>query len=86
MEVIGDKKSTRISLDTGPLFFHTVPKPVQALVVTYDETLQALAAEADVLLRKPFTDLDFDGTVRWKSPALGDFLLQFAKPVRWGPS
>jgi hypothetical protein len=43
MEVNGDKKSMRISLDTSPLFHHTVSKLVQALAV-----------EGDVLLPKQF--------------------------------
>jgi hypothetical protein len=49
-------------------FFHAVPKLVQALVVTYDETFQALAAEGDVLLPKPFLHPGFDGVVRRMSP------------------
>jgi hypothetical protein len=53
MKVNGGKKSTRISLHISPLFFNTVSKPVQALVVTYYEILQALATEGDVLLPKP---------------------------------
>jgi hypothetical protein len=51
------------------LFFHTFPKLVQALVVTYDKIFQALAAKGDVLPVNPFLDLGFDGVVRWKSPA-----------------
>jgi hypothetical protein len=34
----------------------------------YDEIFQALVI-AEVLLRKPFLDLGFDGVVRWKWPA-----------------
>jgi hypothetical protein len=33
-------------------FFHTVTKIVQALVMKYNEILQALAVEGDVLLPK----------------------------------
>jgi hypothetical protein len=62
MEVSGDKKNTLIPLDVSPLFFHTVSKLVQALVVK-DEIFQALVVE-DVLLTKPFLDLGFDGVVR----------------------
>jgi hypothetical protein len=47
------------------LFFHTVPKLVHALVVTYDESFQAQAVEGDFPLPKPFLDLGFDGVVRW---------------------
>jgi hypothetical protein len=54
MEVSGDKKSTRISLDACPLFFHVVSKFVQALVIKYDEIFQALAIEGNILLPKPF--------------------------------
>jgi hypothetical protein len=56
MEVSGGKKSTRISLDISPLFFHTVYTPAEALVIAYDEISQAVAAEGDVLLQKPFLD------------------------------
>jgi hypothetical protein len=56
MEVSGDKKSTRVSLDACPLFFHVVSKLVQALFIICDEIFQALAIEGDVLLRKPFLD------------------------------
>jgi hypothetical protein len=66
METSGDKKkSTWICLDINPLFSHTDPKPVQALVITYDEVSQALAVEADVMLPNPFLDLGLDGVVRW---------------------
>jgi hypothetical protein len=51
------------------LFFHTVPRTVQALVITYDEIFQALAIEGNFLHQKPFLDLGFDGVVRWKTPA-----------------
>jgi hypothetical protein len=57
-----------MSLDISPLFFQRVSKLVQVLDLTYDEIFQALAA-ADVLLPKPFQDLDFDGVVSSKSPA-----------------
>jgi hypothetical protein len=60
MEVSGDKKGTQIYLDLSPVFFHTVPKLVQALVITYDEIFCALAA-GDTLLLKPFQDLGFGG-------------------------
>jgi hypothetical protein len=52
MEINRDKNSIRISLDISPLFFHTVSKLVQALVMTYDEIFQALAVEGEVLLPK----------------------------------
>jgi hypothetical protein len=55
MEVSGGKKSTQISLNISPLFFHVIHKPLQALVITYDEIFQALAV-GDVLLPKPFLD------------------------------
>jgi hypothetical protein len=53
----------------------------------YDEIVQALVAEADVLLPKPFLDLGFDGVVKRKSPA-SEMFSQFAKQVdvRRGPS
>jgi hypothetical protein len=54
MGVSGDKKSKWTSLDISPLFFFTVQKLVQALVITYDEIFQALALEGDVLLPKPY--------------------------------
>jgi hypothetical protein len=54
--VIGDKKSTRVSLDISPLFFTYFSKSVQILVIKYDEILQALAVEGDVLLPKLFPD------------------------------
>jgi hypothetical protein len=44
MVLNGDKKSKQISLDISPLFSHTAPKLVPALVTTYDEIYQALAA------------------------------------------
>jgi hypothetical protein len=56
MEVNGDKKSRWISLNISPLFFHTVSKLVQALVITHEEIFQALAVEGDILLLKPFLD------------------------------
>jgi hypothetical protein len=56
MEVNRDKKSARISLDVSPLFFHIISKLVQALVITYDETFQALAVEGGVLPPTPFLD------------------------------
>jgi hypothetical protein len=63
MEVSGGKKSTRTCLDISPLFFHTFPRVVQGLVITYDEIFQALAVEGDVLLPKPFLDLGFDSAI-----------------------
>jgi hypothetical protein len=57
MEVSEDKKITRICLDIGPPFFHTVSKLVQALVIIHDEIFEVLAVEGDVLLPKPFLDL-----------------------------
>jgi hypothetical protein len=56
MEVSGDKKSAGIPFDIIPLFFHIVCELVQALAIIYDEIFQALAAEGDVLLPKPFLD------------------------------
>jgi hypothetical protein len=56
MLVSGDKKSKQISLDICPVFFRVVSELVQALVMTYNETLQALVVEGDVLLLKPFLD------------------------------
>jgi hypothetical protein len=55
MEAGGDKKSTWITLDISPLFFHIVSKLVQELVVTYG-IFQALVVEGDVLPLKPFLD------------------------------
>jgi hypothetical protein len=52
----GGKKITLISLDISPLFFHTVFKLVQALVITYDEIFQALVVEGYALLLNPFLD------------------------------
>jgi hypothetical protein len=52
-----DKKSTRISLDISPLFFHVVPKLVQALVTTYDDFTSSGRRRNDVLLPKPLLDL-----------------------------
>jgi hypothetical protein len=57
MEVSGDKKSTRIFLNIGHLFFRIVFKLVQELIITYDEFFQALAVEGDILFLKPFVDL-----------------------------
>jgi hypothetical protein len=54
MEVNGKKESRQISLDISPLFYHIVSKLVQALVIKYDEILQALAFGGDILLPKPF--------------------------------
>jgi hypothetical protein len=56
MEVNGDKKSEWICLDISPLFFRTVSKLFQALVVTYDEIFQSLSVEGDVLFPEPFSD------------------------------
>jgi hypothetical protein len=50
------KKSTWISLDTGPLFFHITSKLVQALAKIYDEIFQALVVKGDILLPKQFMD------------------------------
>jgi hypothetical protein len=46
----GDKESTKVSLDISPLFFQFF-KIAQALVITYDEIFQVLAAQADALPR-----------------------------------
>jgi hypothetical protein len=54
MDVSGDEKSTSVSLDTSPLFFHVVSKLVHARVITYD-IFQTLAV-GDVPLPKPFLD------------------------------
>jgi hypothetical protein len=56
MEVNGDKKSTQISLDISPLFFHIFSTLDQALAITHDEVFHALAVEGDILLLKPFLD------------------------------
>jgi hypothetical protein len=56
VEVNLDKKRTRISLDISPVVFHIVSKVVQALVITYNESFQALAVEGYALLAKPFLD------------------------------
>jgi hypothetical protein len=56
MEVSGNKKSTRISLNISPIFSHIVSKLVQALVIAYDEIFQAPAVKGHVLLPKPFLD------------------------------
>jgi hypothetical protein len=80
MEVSEDKKCIRICLDVSPLFLHIFPSLVQALVVTYDETVQSLAADGDVLLPQPFPDLGFDGDVtRNRRPI---FFFQFAIYVK----
>jgi hypothetical protein len=68
MEVSGNKKSIWISLDISPLFFHTVPKLVQAHTIMHDEIFQALAVEGDEMPPKPFLDLGIDGVVTWNSP------------------
>jgi hypothetical protein len=65
----GDKESTRVCLDIGHLFLHTVPKVVQTFVITYDEILHALAVE-DLLLQKPLLYLGLDTVVRWKALCL----------------
>jgi hypothetical protein len=65
MVVSGDRKIFGISA----LLFHIFPTLVQGFIITYDETFQALAAEGDVLLPKPFLDIGCDSVVRWKSPA-----------------
>jgi hypothetical protein len=80
MEVNGDKKSTRIPSCFSPVFFNTVSKLVQALLVANDEIFQTLS-EGDVLLPKPFLYFGFDGVTRCKSPAAGD-VFQFAKHVK----
>jgi hypothetical protein len=46
----------QISLHISPLFFHIISKLIKALVIKYDEILQALAVEGDVLLPKQFLD------------------------------
>jgi hypothetical protein len=59
------RKCTRIRLDIRPLFFHIVPKFVQALVIRHDEIFKALAVKEDVLLPKPFMDLSHHRTIRF---------------------
>jgi hypothetical protein len=56
MVISGGKKSTRMSLDISPLFFHRVSELDQELVITYDGIFQSLAVEGDILLPKPFLD------------------------------
>jgi hypothetical protein len=58
-----------------PLLFHIIPKLVQAIFINYNEIYQTLAAE-DVLIPKPFLDLDFGCVVRWKSQA-SEFFFSF---------
>jgi hypothetical protein len=62
-EISGDKKSRWICLDIIPLFCHTVPELIQALVITYDEIFKALPVEGDVLLPKPFLNFSHHHTV-----------------------
>jgi hypothetical protein len=69
METCGDNKSIQIRLNISRIFFHTVPKLVQALVITYVDIFHSLAVEGGVLLPKTFLDLGFDCVVTWKSPA-----------------
>jgi hypothetical protein len=69
MGVSWDKKRTWISLDISPLFFQTVSKLVQALVITCDKIFQTLAVKWDVLLPKTFLDLGlskWSGKCRWR--------------------
>jgi hypothetical protein len=54
MEMFGENKCSRFSLDISPLYFHIVSKLVQELIITHDEIFQALAVERIVLLLKPF--------------------------------
>jgi hypothetical protein len=46
----------------------TVPRLVQALVITHDGIFHALTT--DPLLPKQFLDLGIDGVVRWKALGL----------------
>jgi hypothetical protein len=69
VEVSWDKEITQISLDNSALFFHTVSKPVQIVVIKYDDIFQALSVQGDVQLQKPFLNPGFGGAVRWKLPA-----------------
>ena len=55
------RQSTRLCLDTSPLFSHVVISLVQALLTPYDETFQSLVVEGDVLLPKPLLDVGVDG-------------------------
>jgi hypothetical protein len=50
MEVGGDRKSTWVSLDFSPLFFHILSKLVEARVTIYDEILQAQSVGGNVLV------------------------------------
>jgi hypothetical protein len=56
MELSGDRKIIRISLDISHLFLHIVFKLVQALVITCNGIFQASVVEGDVPLLKPFLD------------------------------
>jgi hypothetical protein len=82
MEVSGGKKSSWIYLDICPVFFHLVPRLVQAVVITYYEIFQVLAVEGDILLPKPFLDLSFYAVVKWISPAW-EIFFQFVKRVEF---
>jgi hypothetical protein len=53
MAVCGGQ-NMRISLGIGLIFFHIISKLAEALVIIYDEIFEAVAAEGDVLLPKPF--------------------------------
>jgi hypothetical protein len=64
MEISGDINSKQMCLGISLLFFHIAPKPVQALVKTYDDIFQALATEGDVPLLTSFADLGLDRVVR----------------------
>jgi hypothetical protein len=55
-------------LDIDPKFFHIVSRFVQALVIMNNDILQALSAEGNVLLLKPFLDLESVSIITSKSP------------------
>jgi hypothetical protein len=82
MEMSGDKKSRRICLVIGPLFFHIFPELVQALVITYSEIFQALAVEGDVLLPKSFLDLGHHRTAPTRTPRSFTCLVNWKKHPR----
>jgi hypothetical protein len=88
VEVNGEEKIKRISLDVSPLFFRIVSRLVQALVIICGEVFQALVVERNVLLPKPCLDPGFDGVVGWKSPASEMFFFSVCQTREspWGPS
>jgi len=65
MKISRHNQSTWLCLDTNPLLSQIVTKLVQTLQI-----LQALAAEEDNLLSKPFLDHGFHNIIRWKSSSI----------------